>query len=158
MTRSFPAHPLGSTREARPFVPDAEDVAVRAVLNVVKKTVLLFLAVLRAAGIQLLEETKVHIESMKDKQVFPVCSQRWNTTLRYLCFKLINILCKQLIYQLTQQFLLKLRSILTHLSSRFWFYDLKLDLKLWFSLKKTNKTKLATGCEHSGAFISSRLD
>lgn len=57
------SHPLGCTRESRRRVPDAEDVAVGAVLDVVKNAVLLPLAVLAPAGPKLLHDQP----SMKEK-------------------------------------------------------------------------------------------
>ena len=55
MTHRFSAHLLGSTGEPGPSVPDAEHVAVGAVLYVMEDAVLLALPVLTAAGLKLLQ-------------------------------------------------------------------------------------------------------
>ena len=65
MTQFFLAHPLGSTFEASPFVPNTEHVTVWAVLDVMKDAVLLSLPVPTAAGLELLRETKANIGNYK---------------------------------------------------------------------------------------------
>lgn len=58
MTQCFLAHPLGSAFKSRLIVLDAENVPVRAVLDVMKDAVLLSLSVLTAVGLKFLGDTE----------------------------------------------------------------------------------------------------
>lgn len=59
------SHPLGSTRESCRRIPDTEDVAIGAVLDVMKNAVLLSLPVLTPAGLKLLQDQR----GMREKVV-----------------------------------------------------------------------------------------